>query len=197
VNERSNQAAAWPRAVNHIGVTVPDIFAAIDWYRDVLGLTHIMGPRVLEPASQATHETPSVFGARFRKAYQAHMLAANGVGLELFEFVEPAVERRPDNFEYWKVGVFHWCVTDPDVAGLAARIVAAGGRQRTDVCAFLPGRPYLLAYCEDPWGNIVEVFSHSYAEVFANWPQPGMTAPKMVTREQAAAERRSRGAARA
>ena len=176
-----------PRVINHIGLTVPDIFAAIDWYRDVLGFTHIMGPRVLEANSQATHETPSIFGPRFRKAYQAHMLSGNGVGLELFEFVDPPVERRADNFEYWKVGVFHICVTDPNIEAMAQRIVAAGGRQRVPVFQFVPGRPYRLVYCDDPWGNVIEVFSHSYAEAFANWPQPGMTAtPAFVTREEAA-----------
>lgn len=182
-------AVPLPRPINHVGLTVPDIFAAIDWYRDVLGFSHIMGPRVLEAASEATHETPSIFGPRFKKAYQAHMLSGNGVGLELFQFIEPAVERRADNFEYWKVGVFHICVTDPNVDALAKRIVAAGGRQRMPVFEFVPGREYRLVYCEDPWGNVVEVISHSYAEVFANWPQPGMTAaPRFVTREEAARE---------
>lgn len=176
----------WPRPMNHIGLTVPDIFAAIDWYRDILGFRHIMGPRVLAADSRATHETPSIFGPSFRKAYQAHMLAGNGVGLELFQFVDPPVERRADNFEYWNVGVFHICVTDPDIEALTARIVASGGKQRVPVFEFIPGRPYKLVYCEDPWGNVVEVFSHSYAEAFANWPQPGMTAlPQFVTREEA------------
>ena len=177
------------RLVNHIGLTVPDIFAAIDWYRDVLGFTHIMGPRVLEAGAQATHETPSIFGPRFRRAYQAHMLAGNGVGLELFQFVDPPVERRPDNFEYWKIGVFHICISDPDVASMALRIVADGGRQRAPVYAFVPGRPYELVYCEDPWGNVIEVLSHDYAEVFENWPQPGMTAATTyITRDEAARE---------
>ncbi|HVL34035.1 MAG TPA: VOC family protein [Burkholderiales bacterium] len=171
------------RVVNHVGLTVPDIFAAIDWYGEVLGFSHIMGPRLLEAASAATHETPAIFGPRFRKAYQAHLLSGNGVGLELFQFIEPAVERRADNFEYWKAGIFHLCVTDPDVEGLARRIAARGGRQRIPAFEFVPGRPYRLVYCEDPWGTVIEVMSHSYAEVFANWPQPGMSAaPRFVTR---------------
>jgi catechol 2,3-dioxygenase-like lactoylglutathione lyase family enzyme len=33
-----------PHALNHIGLTVPDIFSAIDWYGDVLGFTRVMGP---------------------------------------------------------------------------------------------------------------------------------------------------------
>jgi len=39
---------ATPRALNHIGLTVPDIHAAIDWYGRVLGFRRIMGPRRLE-----------------------------------------------------------------------------------------------------------------------------------------------------
>lgn len=81
-----------PLALNHIGLTVPDSFAAIDWYGQVFGFTHIMGPRLLDAWLAATHETPSIFGPRFRRAYQAHLLTANGVGLELFQFVDPPVE---------------------------------------------------------------------------------------------------------
>lgn len=112
-----------PHVVNHIGLTVPDVFA----------------PRVLEAASHATHETRSIFGPRFRKAYQAHMLAANGVGRALFQFVEPPVERPTDNFEYWKAGVFHIGITDPEVAAMARRIVATGGRQREEAAS--PSKP--------------------------------------------------------
>ena len=49
---------------------------------------------------------------------------------------------------------------------------------------FIPGRPYQLIYCEDPWCNIIELFSHHYVEAFGNWPQPGMQGePMMLTRD--------------
>lgn len=32
-------------AINHVGVTVPDIHAAIDWYSAAFGFRCIMGPR--------------------------------------------------------------------------------------------------------------------------------------------------------
>ena len=52
---------------------------------------------------------------------------------------------------------------DPDVEGLAARIVAAGGKQRMPVRAYFPGeKPYRMVYMEDPFGNILEIYSHSY-----------------------------------
>jgi hypothetical protein len=59
-------------AVNRIGLTVPDIYAAIDWYGAVFGFHCIMGPRVLESEGQA--EAAAVFGTRFRRAWQAHLL---------------------------------------------------------------------------------------------------------------------------
>jgi catechol 2,3-dioxygenase-like lactoylglutathione lyase family enzyme len=177
-----------PLAFNHAGVTVPDIFAAIAWYCDVLGFTPIMGPRLLEPSSAATHETASIFGPRFGHAYQAHLLTANGVGLELFQFVEPSVAEREPEFSYWRRGPFHLCFTHPDVAAVVERICDSGGRRRTPNLAFVPGRPWRLAYCEDPWGTVIELISHSYAEIFGNWPQPGMTEhPVMVERPRAGA----------
>ena len=177
-----------PLAFNHAGVTVPDIFAAIAWYCDVLGFTPIMGPRLLEPSSAATHETASIFGPRFGRAYQAHLLTGNGVGLELFQFVEPSVAEREPEFSYWRRGPFHLCFTHPDVAAVVERVCDAGGRRRTPNLAFVPGRPWRLAYCEDPWGTVIELISHSYAEIFGNWPQPGMTEhPVMVERPRAGA----------
>lgn len=169
-----------PLALNHVGLTVPDIFAAIDWYGRLFGASHIMGPRVLE-AAPATHETPGIFGPRFRKAWQAHLLLANGVGLELFQFIEPPVQMTTETMPYWQRGPFHIALTHPDVDALADRIVAEGGRKRIEPIDFVPGRPWRLCYCEDPWGTVIEIMSASYAEMFSNWPQPGMTvAPTFV-----------------
>jgi hypothetical protein len=78
-----------PLALNHVGVTVPDIFGAIEWYGAVFGFNCIMGPRLLQAEAVASHETGHIFGPRFRRAYQAHLLTANGAGLELFQFVDP------------------------------------------------------------------------------------------------------------
>lgn len=170
-------------ALNHVGLTVPDIGAAIDWYVALFGFTHIMGPRLLEAHASATHETPSVFGPRFRRAYQAHLLTANGVGLELFQFLDPPVSEPDPEMPYWRPGPWHLCFTHPCVDDMMDRLVAAGGRRRTPAMAFVPGRPWTLAYGADPWGNTIELMSHSYAEVLANWPQPGMSvAPTWVRR---------------
>ena len=51
----------------------------------------------------------------------------------------------------------------------------------------------LVAYTTDPWGTVLEVMSHSYAEAFSNWPQPGqLTPPTIVPRPDRGARRRPR-----
>lgn len=161
-------------AVNHIGITVPDIHAAIAWYGDVFAFHCIMGPRLLRADGPATAETGSIFGPEFRLAYQAHLLAANGVGLELFQFVEPAVEDFRYGLGYRRRGPWHVCLTHPDLEEVLLSLVGAGGTQLAPISDFVPGRPWRLVYCADPWGTVLELMSHSYAEVFSNWPQPGM-----------------------
>jgi hypothetical protein len=75
---------------------------------------------------------------------------------------------RRTTFDYCRGGAFHFPWVDPDVEGLVERIVATGGRQRSKVWTVLPGQPYKAVYCEDPFGNIIEVFSHSHESTFAN-----------------------------
>ncbi|MFR9805205.1 VOC family protein [Pseudonocardia sp. RS010] len=163
-------------AVNHIGLTVPDVHAAIDWYGEVFGFRCIMGPRVLESTGHG--EAAAVFGPRFRTAWQAHLLTANGVGLELFQFVDPPTRGPGDErVPYLDRGSWHLCFTHPDVQAMLDRVVAAGGAVVAPPFAFVPGRPWVLAYATDPWGTVLELMSHSYAEAFSNWPQPGQTVP--------------------
>jgi hypothetical protein len=43
-------------------------------------------------------------------------------------------------------------------------IESLGGKQRMSQARYYyPGqKPYRMVYCEDPFGNIVELYSHSY-----------------------------------
>ena len=131
-------------AVNHVGVTVPDIHAAIDWYRAVFGFRCIMGPRELEVTGHA--EASSVFGGRFRRAWQAHLLTGNSVGIELFQFIDPPTSGpRPtqERMPWLERGLWHLCITHPDVAAMVDHIVDHGGAllaQPTNSCPDDPGR---------------------------------------------------------
>lgn len=160
-----------PSAFGHIGVTVPDLDRAMAWYRDVLGLEVLMGPiEIQADVSDAGRNAQDVFGPGFSRMRQAHLTTSNGIGIELFQFDVPRT-RSSDaaRFEYRKTGVFHFCVVDRDIDGLVARIEANDGRVRTrPVRDAFPGEPYRWCYCEDPFGNVVEVYSHSHEQVYAN-----------------------------
>jgi hypothetical protein len=89
------------------------------------------------------------------------------IGVELVQFKDQV--NPEDNFECWKTGVFPFCVQDPNVEELAERIVAAGGKRRMKRPRYYyPGeKPYCMIYMEDPFGNIVEIYSHSYELVYS------------------------------
>lgn len=109
-----------------------------------------------------------VFGAGWGSFKIAHMSTGDRIGVELFQFKNQ--ENPENNFEYWKTGVFHFCVQDPDVEGLAEKIVAAGGKKRMKAPRYYypSEKPYRMLYMEDPFGNILEIYSHSYELGSAN-----------------------------
>jgi len=160
----SQPSGPLPEAVmtpfSHVGLSVPDIADAVRWYRDVLGFQLLDGPRRVDYTSPAAVMARDIYGTQWSAMYQAHMSAANGIGLELFQFIEPP-ETEPDrHFEYWRPGLFHFALACPDVQGLAERIAAHGGRLRTAIYEPRPG--FTMCYCEDPWGNALEINSRSY-----------------------------------
>ena len=152
----------YPRTFSHIGISVTDLDQAVKFYTEVLGWYVIMPPTRIESDDSAIGiMCDDVFGKGWGHFNIAHLATGDKIGIELFEFKN--AERRENNFEFWKTGVFHFSVQDPDVEGLAAKIVAAGGKQRMPIREYYPGeKPYRMVYCEDPFGNLIEIYSHSY-----------------------------------
>jgi len=75
------------------------------------------------------------------------------------------------NPEPTQSGLFHLCVIDEDVEGLAARIDKAGGDHYSEVWQiFEDDDQYTLTYCRDPYGNLVEIYSHSHERIYSNRP---------------------------
>jgi catechol 2,3-dioxygenase-like lactoylglutathione lyase family enzyme len=161
--------STYPRTINHIGLAVPDLDAAIEWYGSVLGFELFAGPFDLTSDNQQfgaliNEVLPGVTSFRL-----AHLATGNGVGLELFEFIDPPAQLDARAKIPPRTGFFHVCVTDHDPAALAARIVDRGGRQRTQVWTTTSGEPYAFVYTEDPWKNLIEIYSHDYQRTYANF----------------------------
>lgn len=168
-----NKAMTYPRAFSHIGLSVTDLDVAVQFYSTVFGWYVIMPPtEIVADESAIGVMCTDVFGEGWGSFRIAHMSTGDRVGVEMFEFKNAV---RPDNnFEYWKTGIFHFCVQDPDVEGLAAKIVEHGGKQRMPVREYYPGeKPYRMVYCEDPFGNLIEVYSHSYELTYSQGAYQG------------------------
>ena len=152
----------------HVGLTVPDIDRAVEFYTKVFGFYVVVPPtETREDASHIGQIAGDVFGSGWKWFRIAHLSTGDGIGIELFQFADTKPE--PNRFEYWRPGPFHFCVQDADLEGLVRRIEEHGGHMRMQqVRTFYPGKkPYRLVYCEDPFGNIVEIYSHSYEMTFA------------------------------
>lgn len=153
----------YPRAFSHIGITVPDLDKAVAFYTEVMGFYIIMPPtEVVEENETAIGQMCiDVFGKGWGTFRIAHLSTGDRIGIELFEFKE-SKEQKPI-FDPFKTGLFHFSVQDPDVEGLVAKIVEHGGKQRMPIREYYPGdKPYRMCYVEDPFGNVFEIYSHSY-----------------------------------
>jgi lactoylglutathione lyase family protein len=152
----------YPRSFSHIGLSVTDLDAGVTFYTQVMGWYLIMPPTNISEDNSAIGQMCSdVFGPNWGSLRIAHWSTGDRIGVEIFQFTNAV--KPENNFEYWKSGVFHFCVQDPDVEGLAAKVVAAGGKQRMPVREYFPGeKSFRMVYMEDPFGNIFEIYSHSY-----------------------------------
>lgn len=148
---------------SHIGITVPDLERAVEFYSKAFGCYVIMEPtEVRQDDSAIGQMCDDVFGAGWSSFRIAHLATGDGIGIELFEFPNTKPEKKP--FEYWRPGVFHICLQDQHLEERVKLIESLGGRQRmSQVRYYYPGaKPYRMVYCEDPFGNIIELYSHSY-----------------------------------
>lgn len=152
----------YPRSFSHIGLSVPDLDKAVEFYTEVLDWYTIMEPAPVYNDDTAIGQMcRDVFGNDWKQFRIAHLATGDKVGVELFEF--PHNEKPDNNFEYWKTGIFHFCVQDPNIEELVEKIKQHGGKQRMPIREYYPDdKPYKMVYVEDPFGNIFEIYTHSY-----------------------------------
>lgn len=93
----------------------------------------------------------------------------DGIGLELFEFPKSASTGKAP-FEFWRPGLFHFCLQDEDLEERVKLIESLGGKQRMQqVRHYYPDKkPYRMVYVEDPFGNVFELYSHSYELTYSS-----------------------------
>lgn len=155
--------------MNHIGIMVGDMDQAVEFYTQVLGLRIVMNnTKVKEERESAIGRMCiAVFGEGFKGFNIAHLVTTDGIGVELFEMKQRA-ERHDLNFS--RLGIFHFCLQTDDFETVMQKTQEYGGQVRMDVMRYHPeddNRPAKMVYLEDPFGNLFELYSHTYEETYA------------------------------
>lgn len=163
MEKNQTPTTVYPRTFSHIGITVPNLEEAVKFYTEVLGFYVIMPPTIVKEENETAigQMCIDVFGKGWEFFRIAHLSSGDKIGFELFEFKQN--KQSQPSFEPFKTGVFHFSVQDPNIEELVDKIVAAGGKQRMPIKYYYPNeKPYRMCYVEDPFGNVFEVYSHSY-----------------------------------
>jgi catechol 2,3-dioxygenase-like lactoylglutathione lyase family enzyme len=149
---------------------VGDMDKAVEFYTKVLGLKIVMGnTKVIEERESAIGRMCiAVFGEGFKGFNIAHLVTTDGIGVELFEMKERA-ERH--DLDFSRLGIFHFCLQTDDFETVMQKTEEFGGKVRMDIMRYHPeddNKPAKMVYLEDPFGNLFELYSHTYEETYAS-----------------------------
>ena len=163
------KATKYPRSFSHIGITVPNITKAVEFYQEVMGWYVIMKPSLVKKERETAigQMCIDVFGENWDEFEIAHMATSDGIGIELFSFPH-GIKAAPE-FNPFNTGLFHFCVQDPNIEELTNKIVEYGGKQRMPIREYYPNeKPFKMVYVEDPFGIVFEIYTHSYELTYSS-----------------------------
>lgn len=159
----------YPKAFNHIAISVPDLDEALKWYQEVLGFTILRGPTELSADDpRVGNALQDIFGSEFKKLRIVWLSSSNNIGFEIFQFIEPKQTIENKQSEYWRGGVIHISITEPNIEDFVKKVSETGGRQLSKIWELNPEKHQKLVFCADPFGNTIEIYSHSFEQFHAN-----------------------------
>jgi catechol 2,3-dioxygenase-like lactoylglutathione lyase family enzyme len=142
------------RGVDHLGLTVPDIDEATEFFVSAFGAQHLYdtldGPAAGPLLEQSLGIPEGTTVQRVRM-----LRLANGPSLELFEYgdVEQRAPLRACDF-----GIQHFALYVDDLDTALAAVVAAGAPPE-DLPGMEAGPGNRWMYAELPWGGLIELVS--------------------------------------
>ena len=154
------RTGAGVRAIDHVGVTVPDIEAAARFFADALGAEPLYEMAPTQPATDENARLEQAQlgtrpGTRWRQALM--MRLGDGPCIELFDYEDP--NRRPA-VTPTDLGVQHFAIYVDDIDAVRGRMVAAGataldGPSPLNGPEAGDGNKWL--YVQAPWGGVIEL----------------------------------------
>ena len=156
--------------IDHVGLSVPNIDKAIKWYTATFDIFQIS--KIIEVNCEKDPITKDIFDNVCKKFKIVHMCTSDGIGVELFQFINPKNEMPSNNFEFWKTSITHIAFTTKNIEEVYDKIKSTGGKHKSKIWNLFENKPYKVCYCEDPWGNIIELSSHPYSVIWSNYSKP-------------------------
>ncbi len=156
--------------MNHVGIMVGNMDKAIEFYTKALGLKIVMNKSIVQEERETAigRMCIAVFGEGFEGFNIAHLLTNDDIGFELFE-MKNRDERHQVDFN--KIGIFHFCLQTDDFHEVIRKTEEYGGKVRMDIMRYHPeddNNPSKMVYLEDPFGNLFELYSHTYEETYSS-----------------------------
>ncbi|MDW0314718.1 MAG: hypothetical protein QN716_05025 [Nitrososphaeraceae archaeon] len=70
----------------------------------------------------------------------------------------------------WNIGNqdFSISVLPLYIEELCKKISESGGKQRSKIWNVAPNKGYKIAFCEDPFGNAIEIYTHGYEQTITS-----------------------------
>ena len=131
--------------MNHIGVVVPDMDAAVAFYRDTMGATAFGEPHVEQPGLRIVFvDTPTASGM-------------DGTQVELIQPTEEGTAVSGFLAKNPAGGQHHLCFEVPDIEAARAEFEAAGKRVLGDTRIGAHGTPIFFVHPKDMQGILTEI----------------------------------------
>ena len=187
----SEWSGAGVRAIDHVGVTVPDIAEAARFFAEALGAEPLYEMAPSKPATEDDLRLEQAQlgtrpGTRWRRALM--MRLGDGPCIELFDYEDP--DRRPA-VTATDLGVQHFAIYVDDIDALKDRMVAAGataleGPSPLNGPEAGEGNQWL--YVQAPWGGLIELVTYPSSQP---WEQTtSLRRWKAVEAEEPTADRK-------
>jgi catechol 2,3-dioxygenase-like lactoylglutathione lyase family enzyme len=139
--------------ISHVGISVASLERSIAFYRDLLGMSLIQQVPMTGP------NYDSIMGLRGTQGRIA-VLRTGDLEIELLEFKRPAPRSGDPGRHVSDQGISHFAIHVEDIAGLHARLEAAGIRFHSALVHFASCATTAAYFC-DPDGNFIEMLQEN------------------------------------
>ena len=153
------------RAIEHVGITVPDIEEATRFFVEAFG-AHKLYDMLSEPLGGPTVEAGLGIPAGAVIEFIRMLRLGNGPNLELFSYsgVAQAQPVVPSDF-----GIQHICIYVDDIDAAADQLERAGGTLLSrpgELPGGDAGKGNRYVYTRTPWGSTIELVTYPSAQAY-------------------------------